>query len=136
MDGLSGAASVIAVFGLALSSTQVIYNTVSGIRNGPKAIQQMVSSLQDLSKILQQLTRCSDQPYLVADLDELAGRCIRDLKAFEQQLAKLSSSGANTAVTLWRNVKVMLQEKDLERMSTLIQRHVAALSLQMQIIER
>lgn len=136
MDGLSGAASVIAVFGLALSSTQVIYNTVSGIKNGPKAIQQMVSSLQDLSKILQQLTGCSDELYLVADLDELAGRCVRDLKAFEQQLAKLSSSGANTAVTLWRNVKVMLQEKDLEWMSTLIQRHVAALSLQMQIIER
>ena len=121
MDGLSGAASVIAVFGLALSSTQVIYNTVSGIKNGPKAIQEMVSSLQDLSKILQQLTGCSDQLYLAADLDKLAGRCVRDLKAFEQQLANLSSSGANRAVRLWRNVKVTLQEKDLKRMSTLIQ---------------
>ena len=79
MDGLSGAASVIAVFGIALSSTQVIYNTLFG----PKAIQQMVSGLQDLSKILRQLTGCSDQLYLAADLEELAGRCARDLKAFE-----------------------------------------------------
>ena len=135
MDGLSGAASVITVFGLALSSTQVIYNIVSSVKNGPKAIQQTLSSLQDLLKLLQQFTGCTDQFYLVADLEDSVDRCAQDLKAFEHQLAKLSPSADNRAVRIWKNVKATLQEKDLERMSALIQRHVTALSLQLQIIE-
>ncbi|KAL9634727.1 MAG: hypothetical protein Q9164_003916, partial [Protoblastenia rupestris] len=135
MDGLSGAASVITVFGLALSSTKVIYSVVSGIKNGPKAIQQIMSSLQDLLKLLQQLIGCTDQFYLAADLEDSVGRCAQDLKAFEHQLAKLSLSADNRAVRVWKNVKATFQEKDLERMSALVQRHVAALSLQLQIVE-
>ena len=135
MDGLSGAASVITVFGVAVSSAQAIYNIISGIKYGPNAIQSMKSSLQDLLKLLLQLKGCTDQLYLAADLEGFVSKCVQDLKASEDQLAKLSPRADSRAVRFWNNVKAALQEKDLERMSAMIQRHVAALSLQLQIIE-
>ena len=135
MDGLSGAASVITVFGLALSSTQAIYNIISGIKNGPNAIQSMKSGLQDLLKLLQQLTGCPDQFYLAADLEGSVNKCVQDLRASEHQLVKLCPWADSRAVRFWNHVKAALQEKDLERMFAMIQRHIAALSLQLQIIE-
>lgn len=135
MDGLSGAASVIAVFGLALSSTQAIYDIISGIKNGPNAIESMKSSLQNLLKLLLQLTGCTDQLYLAADLEGSISKCVQDLKASEHQLAKLCPRADSRPVRFWNNMKAALHEKDLERMSAMIQRHVAALSLQLQIIE-
>ena len=135
MDGLSGAASVITVVGLAVSSTQVIYNIISGIKNGPNAIHSMESSLQDLLKLLLQLKGSTDQLYLAVDLEGSVSKCVQDLKASEDQLAKLCPRVDSKAVRLWNNVKAALQEKDLERMSAMIQRHVTSLSLQLQIIE-
>ena len=135
MDGLSGAASVIAVFGIAVSSTHAIYDFISGIKNGPNAIQSMKSSLQDLLKLLLQLKGSTDQLYLAVDLEGSVSKCVQDLKACEDQLAKLCPRVDRKAVRFWNNVKAALQEKDLERMSAMIQRHVASLSLQLQIIE-
>lgn len=135
MDGLSGAASVLTVFGLALSSTREIYDVVSSIRSGPKTVQQIVSTLKDLSDLLQQLTGYTDRFYLAADLEETVSKCARDLEAFKGDLAKLSTTDTNRAVRLWKNVKVILQERDLERISARIQQHIIALSLRMQVIE-
>lgn len=135
MDVLSGAASVIAVVGFALGSTQAIYDIISGIKKGPKVIESMKSSLQDLLKLLLQLKGCTDQVYLAADLEGSVSKCVQDLKASEDQLAKLCLGSDSRAVRFWNNIKAALQEKDLERMSAMIQRHVASLSLQLQIIE-
>ena len=135
MDGFSGAASVITVFGLALSSTREIYNIVSSIRSGPKTVQQMVSTVKDLSNLLQQLTGYTDRFYLAADLEETVSKCARDLEAFKGDLAKLSTTDTNKVVRLWKNVKVILKERDLEMMSARIQQHIIALSLRIQIIE-
>ena len=135
MDGLSGAASVITVFGLALGSTRDIYNVVSSIRSGPKTVQQIVSTVKDLSDLLQQLTGYTDRFYLAADLEETIIKCARDLEAFKGDLAKLSTTDTNRAVRLWKNVKVILKERDLEMMSARIQQHIIALSLRMQVIE-
>ena len=135
MDGLSGAASVLTILGLALSSTRDIYNVVSSIRSGPKTVQQIVSTVKDLSDLLQQLTGYTDRFYLTADLAETVGKCTRDLEAFKGDLAKLSMTDTNRAVRLWKNVKVILKERDLETMSARIQQHVLALSLRMQVIE-
>lgn len=135
MDGLSGAASVLTILGLALSSTREIYKVVSSIISGPKTVQQIVSTVKDLSDLLQQLTRYTDRFYLAADLEETVGKCTRDLEAFKGDLAKLSTTDTNRAVRLWKNVKVILKERDLEMMSARIQQHIFALSLRMQVIE-
>ena len=135
MDGLSGAASILTVFGLALGSTREIYKVVSSIRSGPKTLQQIVSTLKDLSDLLQQLTEYTDRFYLAADLEETVSKCARDLEAFKDDLAKLSTIDTNRAARLWKNVKVILKERDLEMMSARMQQHIVALSLRMQVIE-
>ena len=132
---MDGAASVIAVVSLALGSAHVIYRTVSGIKNAPQTIQQMTSNLRDLSNLLQQLMGYSDSLYLAADLPELVGKCAENLKRFEGKLEKLSSPTDNRVGRLWKNVKATLQEKDLDRMSAVLQQHVAVLSLQMNLLE-
>ncbi|KAL8823587.1 MAG: hypothetical protein Q9191_005720 [Dirinaria sp. TL-2023a] len=132
---MDGAASVIAVISLALSSSQAIYNTVSGLKNAPRAIQQMVSNLRDLSILLQQLLSRGDSLHLAADLAEIVKKCAENLNEFQGKLTKLSSPTDNGAERLWKNVKALLQEKNLDRMSALLQQHVTILSLQMQIIE-
>ena len=135
MDGLSGAASVLTIFSFALSSTREIYKVVSSIRSGPKTVQQIVSTLKDLSDLLQQLAGYTDRFYLAADLEETVGKCASDLEAFKGDLAKLSTTDTNRAVRLWKNVKVILKERDLGMMTARIQQHIIALSFRMQFIE-
>ena len=108
---------------------------VSGIKNGPQAVQRVASALQDLSKLLQQLQDCADPFFLRADLERLVGTCAKDLKAIKDEIGKLAKPAANKAVKSWGNLKAMLKERDLEGMSNCIRQHVIILSLQMQIIE-
>ena len=129
------AASFITVVTLALRSTQVIYNTVSGFKNAPKTIKQMTSSLLDLSKLLEQLRDSSGSLHLAADLPDLISRCAENLRVLERKLGKLSLSTGKGAGRFWKNVKLMLQEKDLDRMSDLVRQHVEVLSLQLNILE-
>lgn len=132
---MDGAASVIAEISLALSSTQAIYKTVSGLKNAPRAIHQMVSNLCHLSNLLQQLLDCRDNLHVAADLPEMVKKCAENLREFQEKLIKLSSPTDNSAEKLWKNAKALLQEKNLNRMSALLQQHVTILSLQMAIIE-
>lgn len=133
---MDGAASVIAVVSVALSSVRVIYETVSGIKNAPQTIQQMISNIHDLSNILQQLLGYGDNLHLATELPDLVHKCAENLGTLKRRLEKLSSSKNKRMGRLWKNVKATLQEKDLDRMSALLQQHVAILSLQINLLER
>lgn len=133
---MDGAASVIAVVSVALSSVRLIYETVSGIKNAPQTIQQMISNLHDLSNILQQLLSYGDNLHFATELPDLVRKCADNLETLETKLEKLSSSKSNRMGRLWQNVKATLQEKDLDRMSAQLQQHVAILSLQINLLER
>ena len=135
MDGLSGAASVIAVVSLASGSTQAIYNAISAVHNAPKSLQQLGTGLRTPLKPRKELEGNNDSYYLAADLPKRAQRCAADLKEFEEKLIKLSSSPSNKSTRLWRDFRAALQEKALDRMSTLIQLHITELSIAMQIKE-
>ena len=135
MDAVSGAASVITVVGLALSSVQTIHNAVYSLRNGSPTIEQMLFNLQSLSSILQQLSQSQDRFYRAADLPKFVQACATNLGGFEDQLVKMIPSAENKARKLLKSAKLIICSKDLDRMAGLIQQHVAALSLQLQIIE-
>ena len=84
MDGVSAAASVIAVVGFALTSTKVIRDTISGIKDAPKIVQQTISALEELKKILQRVEMLNERfDDVNADLQTLLQQCATDLKAFE-----------------------------------------------------
>ena len=67
---MDGAASVITVVSLALSSTKRLYEIVAGIKHAPKSVSQIASYLRDLSSILQQLVGYSANLHVAADLPE------------------------------------------------------------------
>ena len=135
MDGLSGAASIITVVGVALTSTQVLYNAVSGIRDAPETILQIASNLGSLSKLLQQLRESHESFHLSSDLEELVRKCAANLRTLEEKLGKLITSPESRVVRLWKSVKVLVQAKHLDKLADLVQQDVAALSLQLSIIE-
>ena len=132
---MDGAASVIAVISLALSSTKVLYEIVASIKHAPKCVSQLASYLRDLSSILQQLVGYSANLHLAADLPALIERCAESLKTLDAKLGKLSASDGNRAELMWKNVKASLQERQLDKMATCLQQHVAALSLQLNVLE-
>ena len=132
---MEGAASVITVVSLALSSTKRLYEIVAGIKHAPKSVSQIASYLQDLSSILQQLVGYSANLHLAADLPALIERCAETLKTFQAKVGKLSASDGNRAELMRKNVKALLQERELERMATCLRQHVAGLSLQLSVLE-
>lgn len=135
MDGVSAAASIIAVVGLALRSVETVHNAVSSIQHGPSTVQQMLSNLHSLSSLLTQLLQTTDAFYLAAGLSGIVSDCAANLKDFETRLKKLLPSSNNKAQVLWMHAKLAVSSRDLDKMSTLIQQHVAALSFQLQVIE-
>lgn len=132
---MEGAASVITVVALALNSTQVIYNTVSGIKNAPRTLLHLTSNLRDMSNVLQQLNGFGDELYLASDLPRLISNCAGYMKEFEVKLRKLDSSQNKKAARLWKNVKAVLKENELDRMSALLHQDYMTLSLQISLIE-
>ena len=132
---MDGAASVIAVISLALSSTKVLYEIVASMKHAPKSVSQLASYLRDLSSILQQLVGYSASLHLAADLPTLIERCAESLKTLDAKLGKLSASDGNRAALMWKNVKASLQERQLDKMTTCLQQHVAALFLQLSVLE-
>ena len=135
MDGVSAAASVITVLGVALSSAQILYNAVSNIQDAPDAILRIASYLKSLSKLLQQLSAMHHSGSLANDLDELIRNCAAHLKTLKDKLGKLITSSGNRRVRLWKNIKYMVQEKHLEKLADLLQQDLAALLIQLSIIE-
>lgn len=132
---MDAAASIITVISLALSSAQCIVKVLSGIKNAPNTIQQVSASVLTLSKLLEQLKAYSDSPHYAADLPDSIKRCAEDLSRLKEYVEKASSKKSNKVEQLKKNCKVMLQGREWDRRSALVQQHYAALSLQINIIE-
>ncbi|KAI9703762.1 MAG: hypothetical protein M1836_007532 [Candelina mexicana] len=132
---MEAAASVIAVVGLALRSTQIISTAIAGCKNASPTMRQMRASLQALTNVLKQLVSYGTRLDQASDLPELIAGCAECLKTLEVRLGKLSSLTDNRAKRYLKNVKFVLQQSDLDRMSALLHQHVAVLSLQVNILE-
>ncbi|KAG8526156.1 uncharacterized protein KY384_000149 [Bacidia gigantensis] len=61
--------------------------------------------------------------------------CTENLELFRRKLEKLSPQKRNKAAVVWQNVKSMIQEKELDRMSRLVQDHLTTLQLQLRVLE-
>lgn len=136
MDGVSAAASVLAIVGFALTSTKVVYDTISVIKGAPKAVQQTILALAELERILLRLAKLNERLESVdADLQSLIQQCATDLKAFEKKTGCLRTISAETGLSkAWIRVKTMLKQDDFQRMWEGINRHVLALGMQLQLI--
>ena len=132
---MDAGASIITVISLAVSSAHCIVKALSGIKNAPHTVQQMSANLLTLSKLLEQLKAYSDTLHYAADLPESISRCTEDLIKLNEYVEKASSKKSNKLGQLKKNCMVMLQGREWDRRSALVQQHYAALSLQTNIIE-
>ena len=134
MEGIAGTASVIAIVGFALSSTQAIRKAVSGFRNAPETIQQMSARVVILSNLLKQLEEYSNSLHYATDLPDLIGKCAKNLGEIQEKLEKVSSKKRNRTEKWKKDFIVMLQGREWEKRSAIVQQHYEALSLQINII--
>ncbi|KAK0509564.1 hypothetical protein JMJ35_007958 [Cladonia borealis] len=132
---MDGAASIITFISLALSSTHCILKALSGIKNAPHTVQQVSASVLTLLKLLEQLKAYSDSLHYAADLPDSIKRCAEDLSWLKEYVEKASSEKSNKVGQLKKNCMVMLQGREWDRRSALVQQHYTALSLQIGIIE-
>ena len=132
---MDGVASIITVISLALSSAHGIIKALSGIKNAPHTVQQMSATVLTLSKLLDQLKTYSDSLHYAADLPDSIRRCTEDLGRLKEYVEKASLQKSNKVGQLKKNCKAMLEGRERDRRSALVQQHYAALSLQINIIE-
>jgi hypothetical protein len=131
MDGISSAASFIAIAVLALQSTKVVYETITGIQNGPSLLHQLAFELQNLQEVLQRIIDLSKDPKQtdLTDfkvLERLLRRCAGEMKAIEGRLGGLRGSGKLEKI--WNKLKTYLHIKQIEEMRTIICHHGQALA--------
>jgi hypothetical protein len=130
MAGIAEAASLIAVVTIALQSTKIVFETVTGIHNGPPLLQQLASELQRLQDILAQIVDLSKDPAHTnftnfKGLADLSRRCEIDVQSMRRKLESLCGGGKIEKA--WGKLKTYLHIKHLEEMRKRTSHHVQAL---------
>lgn len=137
MDPLSGAASVITVLGLSLQSIKVIYQAVSGVKDGRRAVQDLADVLSTLESLLQQLVSLKTGFESDADIPVSVQKCAADLKIFETRARKMRILPTDKKLNkVWTGFKLIFEKQDMTRMKDILQGHVANLALQLSIFQR
>ena len=119
---MGAVASIITVANVALQSSRVVYETISGIKNGPDEVKELASELQQLCYLLRQVTEISDKmddrdATNISELQVVIGQCRQTLDSFQKQCDKLGvSSNDGRLSTAWKRVKLVVKKEDFQRM--------------------
>ena len=130
MDPLSVSASVIAVAGLAFSSSKLLYETLCSIRDAPKkfrnlrseveVLQQTVLSFQGLEQDSKDGTRLGAQDLVLNDLKPALKACRECCDELNAKIIKLLSNSKNGRVSLRDKIKLQFQDREIEASRTLL----------------
>lgn len=140
MEAVASGASVLAFIAIALKSTKAVYQIVSGIKDGPAQVQRLASTLQGLLGTLEQLSKSkafteSDSGLDLVEIEWLVKRCSEDMISFDGKLKRLGTSSTRGLGNVWKKVKIVLQEKDLEHMWTVVQGHFDILGARLSLFQ-
>ena len=142
MDGISAAASVLALVAAAVQTSRTIYNTVSTIKSGSKDVLYLASAASSLERALHQLSALLATQYRlrtqdVGPLTQYVLQCVGDLDSICEQLWKLrDGDGIGHTKKAWRLLQVLIKKDDIQRMSRIIQQHVSMLTFQVMLLSR
>ena len=136
MDGVSGAASVITVVGMALTSVKIMHETISKVRDGPNIVVRTALALEDLQKLLERIRGMNARlPSSNTDLQGLIQRCATGLKAFEKKIGGLRILPTDKrSGKAWKRVKTVLKQDDFQQMWEMINQQIRALNLGLQMV--
>ncbi|KAK1759805.1 hypothetical protein QBC47DRAFT_116439 [Echria macrotheca] len=137
MDPVSSGASVLAFVLLGIKSATLLYQTLQSIEGGPRSVSRAADNAIRLHSVLRQLSQSS------AGLDDAnlalraqLRRCSGDLDDFAAAITALHiGSGERRHVVLWKSLRVLLAEKDIEEMDRIISHHISTLSLHLNVLQ-
>jgi hypothetical protein len=123
-DPLSITASVIAVAALAYSSSQLLYETISGIREAPETFMHLKTDLQTLSQTINSLQQGLKKSDTDAGLSEMQKSNLREIKptleachnacdAFKGKVDKIMRHSKDGHTSLRDRLKLQFQEKEI-----------------------
>lgn len=138
MEPLSAGASVLSFLGLALRSAKAIHEVLSTVKDGPKNVQRLADEVAQLQSILERLSQIQTTPIddtASTNLRSLVSKCVADITAFEAKLQRLGLSADDRRIgRLWRRLKAVVSEKDLERMRDVVRAYMLALNVSLSLL--
>lgn len=134
---MDAASSLVAVIGFALTSTKTLYEAFSSIRDGPQRIQQAVRGLQQLQIIFARLQNLQPGVARESSLYQLVAEYKRGLDTFQPLVRRMSAlPNDSQGKRFWKRIKMIIRDKDIDRIQQFIQYHISALSTHLTILER
>lgn len=140
MEALSLVASVFAVTTVALQSAKAIYETVSGIKNGPKEVRDLASAVQQLCHILDQVSDASGQmgdrdAQKLCALQDVIDQCRRKLDEFQKQFDKLETCPDEKKLDrAWKKVKLVAKKEDFRKMGATVAHYISVLGVHLGLL--
>lgn len=142
MEALGAVANITAVTVVALQSSRLVYETISGIKNGPKEVRELASEVQQLCHLLKQVTEVSQKmsdrdATRISELQDVIDRCRQNLDDFQKQFDGFESSSNERRLSkAWKRVKLVVKKEDFLKMSRTISYYVSALGAHLGVIGR
>ncbi|KAM0425645.1 hypothetical protein ACHAPT_009177 [Fusarium lateritium] len=118
MDGVSGAASVLAIIDLSIKSAKGIRDFLSAFSEAPQTVAQLAQDVEVLSTVLGRLSQCSldtSSPETVTSLKLHLTTCANTLSAFEALLKSLHPASTRRADRLRMGLRTVWKEKEIEQ---------------------
>ena len=110
---MEATASIVALVAFAFSSTKAIYETVSGVRDGPQVVVRAAQSLQNALNLLETIKN-EDQQYLPEHFRKTLQDYGTHLTLFQEKINKLGNQRTDSSIRRsWKRFKTVLQTKDL-----------------------
>jgi hypothetical protein len=120
-EGLGIAASVIALAGLAYSSSKSLYETISGIHDAPKILKADIETLyQTIHSLEQELNKQDSNAALseaqksnLHEIESTLKACCSTCDALKDQLDRLTRHSKDSHTNLWDRFKLRFREKEI-----------------------
>lgn len=137
MEPVSAGAGLLTLITFTLQSTKVLYEVVSGIRNGPRKVQRLASDIHRLQSVLTQFSNCPAVRLAPSEIDlKVIEDCSEDVSRYEKVLQKIQISTEDKRTgKAWKKIKAILKKQDLQDISAQMNYHLTELSLQLNIMQ-
>lgn len=135
MDAISGGASVLAFITLAIQSAKTISVVLAGIKDAPDNVRRTANTVSMLQWALEQLAQSQQTSGAVfpRGIEEQVKTCSDNLAAFASTLGKLQSLDTDgRGRRVWKRVKAVIDEKELDKMTGTMAAHASTLNLSLQ----
>jgi hypothetical protein len=131
MDGLSAAASIIAVVTIAIQTASVLCTTISAIKDVPKEFQNLARSIAGLQRVLEEVRKLQSKPeyaQVIRNLEYPVHSCRIDLANFNAKIARtIDVVQKGKVAALWSNFLNVVKEKQIRAFWDAINNHYGQL---------